>query len=323
MIFILLQLFMERKIVNDFIPFANSVFENEIIGIKETMKCINKSFNKAIELISDCRGKVIVCGIGKSGIIARKLAATLASTGTSSFFLHPAEAFHGDLGMIGEKDIIINISNSGETEEILRITPFLQKNNNILISITGNENSTLAKTSHCHLLVNIPSEACPLQLAPTTSTTSTLVLCDALALSLMNKKNFNDLDFARFHPGGNLGRKLLNKVCDEMEVDYTILTSKDDFRSLILSLTESNIGLVLCKQGLNIGIITDGDLRRGLEKFNNQIFDINICEIANFKPKYINENCKYIEAIEAMDEFNITSLIVKSNQGKIVGIIKK
>lgn len=309
--------------MNDFIPFANSVFENEIIGIKETMKCINKSFNKAIELISDCRGKVIVCGIGKSGIIARKLAATLASTGTSSFFLHPAEAFHGDLGMIGEKDIIINISNSGETEEILRITPFLQKNNNILISITGNENSTLAKTSHCHLLVNIPSEACPLQLAPTTSTTSTLVLCDALALSLMNKKNFNDLDFARFHPGGNLGRKLLNKVCDEMEVDYTILTSKDDFRSLILSLTESNIGLVLCKQGLNIGIITDGDLRRGLEKFNNQIFDINICEIANFKPKYINENCKYIEAIEAMDEFNITSLIVKSNQGKIVGIIKK
>lgn len=309
--------------MNDFIPFANSVFENEIIGIKETMKCINKSFNKAIELISDCRGKVIVCGIGKSGIIARKLAATLASTGTSSFFLHPAEAFHGDLGMIGEKDIIINISNSGETEEILRITPFLQKNNNILISITGNENSTLAKTSHCHLLVNIPSEACPLQLAPTTSTTSTLVLCDALALSLMNKKNFNDLDFARFHPGGNLGRKLLNKVCDEMEVDYTILTSKDDFKSLILSLTESNIGLVLCKQGLNIGIITDGDLRRGLEKFNNQIFDINICEIANFKPKYINENCKYIEAIEAMDEFNITSLIVKSNQGKIVGIIKK
>ncbi len=219
----------------------------EIDSLKEVASSIGDEFTATIEAILNSKGKLIVAGVGKSGLIGRKIAATLASTGTPSFFLHPGEAFHGDLGMVEHNDLVILISYSGETDEVLKIIPFLKWNKNKIISITGNPNSTIAKNSDHHLNVCVYSrEACPLELAPTSSTTVTLVMGDALAVALMEARQFQHEDFARFHPGGSLGRKLLVKVKDLMRRDNLPFINKNaSFTEMLLCMSEGKLGLVI------------------------------------------------------------------------------
>src|ERR1700730_11988375 len=206
---------------------AKRVFDTEIESLKSVAENIGDEFTAAVETILAAKGKLIVSGVGKSGLIGRKIAATFASTGTPSFFLHPGEAFHGDLGMIGSHDMVVLISYSGETDEVLKLIPFLQWNKNVIIGITGNPNSTVAKNSQYHLNIAIQQEACPLALAPTSSTTAALVMGDALAVALMESRRFQPEDFARFHPGGSLGRKLLIRVKDLMRTDNLPFIKED------------------------------------------------------------------------------------------------
>src|ERR1700761_9435756 len=245
---------------------AKRVFNTEIESLRLVADAIDDEFNRVVEAILNNNGKLIVIGIGKSGIIGKKIAATLASTGTPSFFLHPGEAFHGDLGMVEPDDLVILISYSGETDEVLKIIPFLKWNKNSIISITGNPNSTIAKNSDHHLNVCVTREACPLELAPTSSTTVTLVMGDALAVALMEAREFQHEDFARFHPGGSLGRKLLVKVKDLMRKDnLPFIGEGASFTEVLLRMSEGRLGMVIVGDaGYVKGIITDGDLRRAL-----------------------------------------------------------
>jgi arabinose-5-phosphate isomerase len=245
---------------------AKKVFAIEIESLQNVASLITDEFTNVVEAILNASGKVVVTGIGKSGIIGKKIAATLSSTGTPSFFLHPGEAFHGDLGMVGAEDIVLMISYSGETEELLKIIPFLNWNKNFIISITGNPNSTIAKNSRCHLNINVPREACPLALAPTSSTTAALVMGDALAVALMESRQFQHEDFARFHPGGNLGHKLLTKVKDKMRSNDLPFIHRDaSFTELLLCMSEGRIGMVIVGDANYAeGVVTDGDLRRAL-----------------------------------------------------------
>src|ERR1035437_5587709 len=245
---------------------AKRVFNTEIESLRFVADAVDDNFTSAVEAILKASGKVIIIGIGKSGIIGKKIAATFASTGTPGFFLHPGEAFHGDLGMVGREDIIILISYSGETDEVLKLIPFLEWNKNVIIGITGNPNSTIAKNSDFHLNINIIQEACPLDLAPTSSTTAALVMGDALAVALMESRNFQHEDFARFHPGGSLGRKLLVRVKDLMRADNLPFIKEDaSFTELLLRMSEGRLGMVIVGDARHVkGIITDGDLRRAL-----------------------------------------------------------
>jgi arabinose-5-phosphate isomerase len=245
---------------------AKRVFEDEISSLQEAAALIDEHFTRVVEAILQSQGKVIVSGAGKSGLIGKKIAATLSSTGTSSFFMHPTEAFHGDLGMIGRNDTVVLISYSGETDEIIRLIPFLKWNGNFTVSITGNPQSTIAQNTNFHLNVHITHEACPLKLAPTSSTTATLVMGDALAIALMEARGFQPEDFARFHPGGSLGRKLLVKVKDLMRTDkLPFVSEQTSFTELLLRMSEGRLGMVIVGDNLQvIGIVTDGDLRRAL-----------------------------------------------------------
>lgn len=245
---------------------AKKVFETEIDSLQHVATLLDDSFEGAVNAILATNGRVAVTGIGKSGIIGRKISATLASTGTPSFFVHPGEAFHGDLGMVASTDLVLLISYSGETDEILRMVPFFKWNKNVIVSITGNPNSTIARNSDHHLNVCITREACPLELAPTSSTTTTLVMGDALAVTLMELRDFKHDDFARFHPGGSLGRKLLTKVQDVMRTDNLPFINIDaSFTELLLKMSEGRLGMVIVGHQQDVlGVVTDGDLRRAL-----------------------------------------------------------
>src|ERR1700759_3450502 len=267
---------------------AKRVFDIEIESLKEVAGSIGEEFTATVETILNSKGKLIVAGVGKSGLIGKKIAATLASTGTPSFFLHPGEAFHGDLGMVEHDDLVILISYSGETDEVLKIIPFLKWNNNKIISITGNPNSTIAKNSDYHLNVCITREACPLELAPTSSTTATLVMGEALAVALMEARQFQHEDFARFHPGGSLGRKLLIKVKDLMRSDNLPFIDKNaSFTELLLRMSEGKLGMVIVGNAeLAEGIITDGDLRRALMR-NPDTSQLHIHDMITVNPVII------------------------------------
>ena len=258
------------------IDIAREVIQTEIEGLDYMARRLGSEFEVAINAIINTKGRTIICGMGKSGIIGKKIAASFASTGTPSFFMHPGEAFHGDLGMVKPEDVFIAISNSGETDEVLKLLPFLRDNDNFVIAITGKENSTLASNSHCHLDIAVPKEACPLQLAPTSSTTATLVMGDALTVALMDVRGFKPENFARFHPGGSLGRRLLSKVRDEMFSDNLPSVSSDtDFTSVIHKISSSHLGLTLVNlNNETLAIITDGDLRRAMESKGRDAFDL-------------------------------------------------
>ncbi|MDW2318794.1 KpsF/GutQ family sugar-phosphate isomerase [Vibrio sp. 1159] len=301
---------------------AREVIRTEISGLEYMATQLGQSFEVAIEAILNTKGRTIICGMGKSGIIGKKIAASFASTGTPSFFMHPGEAFHGDLGMVKTEDVFIAISNSGETDEVLKLLPFLRDNGNFIVAITGRPESTLAKAAHCHLDIAVPQEACPLQLAPTSSTTATLVMGDALTVTLMNSRNFQPENFARFHPGGSLGRRLLSKVGDEMVSEYPIVDQHDDFKSVIHSITSGKLGLTLVNSPSGIGIITDGDIRRAMDKNGKEVFDLVAIDISSNDPLTVSPSTNIQAAYELMSDRGITSLLVVE-QGSVVGILKK
>jgi len=290
---------------------AKRVFDIEIESLQYVASLIDDEFTKTVQAILNSTGKLIVIGIGKSGLIGKKIAATLSSTGTPSFFLHPGEAFHGDLGMVGADDLILLLSYSGETDEVLKVIPFLKWNKNLIIGITGNPNSTVAKNSAFHLNINITREACPLALAPTSSTTAALVMGDALAVALMESRQFQHEDFARFHPGGTLGHKLLTRVKDLMRVDKLPFINKEaSFTELLLRMSEGRLGMVIVGAADNVnGVVTDGDLRRALLR-NPDTTKLTIIDMMSPNPIIINGEEFINQAEKVMMEKKITTILV-------------
>jgi arabinose-5-phosphate isomerase len=305
-----------------YIDFAKEVFDIESNAISGLSELLDENFTHAIDAILDSKGRVIICGMGKSGIIGKKIVATLASTGTPSFFMHPGEAYHGDLGMVTSADLFLVLSNSGETEEVVKLIPFLKDNGNFLISITGNPNSTLARTSHCHLNVKVSQEACPLRLAPTSSTTATLAMGDAIAVTLMKARNFQPENFARFHPGGSLGRRLLQRVENEMVSDnLPFVDSGSGILDLIGSMTAGGLGICII-DSVGRGVITDGDIRRAIEKHGDSVFSLSAEDIMGDQPATVEIGTRMEDALSVMETRKITSLLVKDGD-RIVGVVKK
>ena len=303
---------------------AKNVFAIGAEAMLESSRRLDKNLTEVVKKILSCKGRVIVCGIGKSGIIGNKISSTLASTGTPSFFMHPAEAFHGDLGMIKKEDILLLISYSGETEEVLNIIPFLKDNGNMIVSMTGDANSTLARSSDYLLNIGVKMEACPLQVTPTTSAATTLVMGDALAIALMKERNFKAEDFARFHPGGSLGRRLLTKVEDAMVKNNLPTVSKSSCIKDVISVMTSGrqgVAIVIDQQQHVIGVITDGDLRRALNKYEN-VFELKAENIMTEKPKTINKDLKLYEAEKIFNRYEIVTLIVADDENKPVGLLQ-
>lgn len=304
----------------DYNAIAKRVFDIEADAILYLKSILDQDFSGSVEAILKTEGRVVICGMGKSGLIGKKIMATFASTGTPCFFMHPGEAFHGDLGMVSPKDVFLALSNSGETEEVIRLLPFLKDNGNVIVSMTGRPESTLAKNSHFHLNIAVPQEACPHQLAPTSSTTATLVMGDALAVALMEARDFQPHDFARFHPGGSLGRKLLTRVKHEMKTKKLPFTAADASASEVIhSMNEGRLGLCIVNQGE--GIITDGDIRRHMETDAANFMNLTAKDLMAASPKTINANARLSEAEELMNDHKITSLLVE-DEGNIVGVIQ-
>lgn len=306
------------------INIAKEVIQTEIESLIFMSSRIDENFTTAVQTILNTSGRTIICGMGKSGLIGKKIAASFASTGTPSFFMHPGEAFHGDLGMVKPEDIFIAISNSGETDEVLKLLPFLRNNNNFVIAITGNKNSTLSVNAQCHLDVAVTREACRLQLAPTSSTTATLVMGDALTVALMEERSFQPEHFARFHPGGSLGRRLLSKVRDEMITkDLPIICQNEPLINVIHSISSGKLGLALVVEDENvISIITDGDLRRTIEHYEKNAFDLKAKDFAKLNPLSISVDTGVEQAYEFMDGKGVNALVVY-DKDKFVGIFRK
>ena len=293
-----------------------------ILGLKDS---IDAAFTGVVDAVLATRGRVIVCGMGKSGIIGKKIAATLASTGTPSFFMHPGEAFHGDLGMVTPEDVFLSISNSGETEELIKLLPFLRENGNVIVAMTGNARSTLARHAGFHLYVGVPREACPLQLAPTASTTATLAMGDALAVALMKARDFKAHHFARFHPGGSLGRRLLQRVRDEMRSDnLPFVATEASADDVLAAVTAGRLGVALIGDHAHraLGIITDGDLRRALQAHREHFFRLKAADLMTPGPVTIGVDSNMHAAIELMARHKITLLVVVDGE-QVVGVVQK
>ena len=303
--------------------FAKEVFEIEAKSLTDLSKQLDGNFDLAIDAILKTKGRLVVSGVGKSGLTGRKISATFASTGTPSFFMHPVEAFHGDLGVVKKEDIFIGISYSGETEELLKLIPFIKANKIKFIGISGNPKSTLALNSDFHLNVKVYKEACPLELAPTSSTTATLAMGDALAVALMKARDFQPKDFAQFHPGGSLGKKLLTTVESCMfKKELPVVKLNDGIKQVINTMSSGRLGLaIVIDKNIIKGIITDGDLRRAMDKFTAKLFDMNASQIMTSNPRVISKNMMMAEAEELMNNHKITSLLV-GDKGKLQGIVQ-
>ena len=305
---------------------AKKVLKIEAEAIKALLDKIDERFVKAVELLNQCSGKVIVIGIGKSGIVSQKIASTFACTGTPAFFLHPAEGIHGDIGMLSKGDVAVAISNSGETQEIIQLLPVIKRWGITLIVMTGNPRSVLAQSGDVVLDTAVKEEACPLGLVPTASTTATLAMGDALALALLRKKGFVEEDFAMLHPGGTLGRKLLLRVEDFMHKGDEMPLIREDtlIKEGLLEMTTKRLGVtgVCDKNGAFVGVITDGDLRRALEKEGN-VLNQHASTIMTRNPKTIAKDDLAAKALHRMEEFTITSLFILSDDDshKPIGII--
>lgn len=303
---------------------ARKAIHTEALALKHLEASLGEAFVRAVEIILASKGKVIVTGMGKSGHVGCKIAATLASTGTPSFFLHPAEAFHGDLGMISKDDVVLALSYSGETDEVLKLVPFVHDNGNRLIAMTGNAESSLSKNADVHLDVAVKQEACILQLAPTSSTTAQIALGDALAVALMKAREFTSVDFARLHPGGSLGRRLLMKVGNVMRrEDLPVVGPDCSALDMIHTVSRGGLGLiVICDEGKILGIVTDGDIRRAMESRQAEFFNIKAMDIATKRPKSISPDEKLIAAEKLMTRHKVNSLLVVDDSEKLVGIIQ-
>lgn len=308
----------------DIIASAKRTLKLEADALNNLADILDEQFVGAVDRILACKGKIIITGMGKSGLVGRKIAATLASTGSPSFYLHPGEAFHGDLGMISPEDVVLALSHSGETDEVLKIVPFIHSNGNVLISITSNPNSTLAKNSDLHLNTGVKEEACVLRLAPTTSTTAQLALGDALAIALMEAREFTAMDFARLHPGGSLGRRLLMTVGNVMRShDLPVVSPDCGAVEMIHKVSRGGLGLiVIVDNGQIEGIVTDGDIRRAMESREAEFFKIKAIDIATLSPKSVNVNAKLIEAERLMTQNKVNSLLVTDDEGTLCGVIQ-
>jgi arabinose-5-phosphate isomerase len=305
---------------------AKRVLQIEAEAIERLVERINEEFVRAVELILACEGKVVVTGVGKSGIISQKIASTLASTGTPAFFLHPTEGVHGDLGMLEKKDIVVAVSNSGETDELSQILPLIKRYGNKLIALTGKANSTLARAGDVVLDVSVTEEACPLGLAPTASTTAALAMGDALAVVLLEKRGFNKEDFAILHPAGKLGRRLLLTVRDLMHVGEELPMVSEDtlMKEALVEITSKRLGVtgIINKRNELVGVITDGDLRRALERYPD-LLERQAAEVMTRNPKWIEADILAAHAVQRMEEHAITSLFVFNKAGERIpaGII--
>ncbi|MBR4854106.1 MAG: KpsF/GutQ family sugar-phosphate isomerase [Alistipes sp.] len=308
----------------DILTSAKRTLSLEAEALNNLANILDEQFVGAVDRILACKGKVVITGMGKSGLIGRKIAATLASTGSPSFYLHPGEAFHGDLGMISPEDVVLALSHSGETDEVLKIVPFIHSNGNVLISITSNPNSTLAKNSDLHLNTGVKEEACVLRLAPTTSTTVQLAMGDALAIALMEARQFTSMDFARLHPGGSLGRRLLMTVGNVMRSnDLPVVGPDCGAVEMIHKVSRGGLGLIIIvDNGQIIGIVTDGDIRRAMESREAEFFKIKALDIATRSPKCVNVNAKLIEAERLMTQNKVNSLLVTDDEGALCGVIQ-
>ncbi|MBR6167088.1 MAG: KpsF/GutQ family sugar-phosphate isomerase [Paludibacteraceae bacterium] len=315
---------------------ATECLEQEAAAVRSLIARLDDAFVRAVEAIHDCKGKVVVTGVGKSGHIGSKIAATLASTGTPAFFLNPLDAYHGDLGMLSEQDVVLAISYSGATEELLRFLPLIQAKHITIIGMSGNPDSLLARYSDIHLNIAVEREADPLNLVPTASTTATLALGDALACALVEANHFQPTDFARLHPGGDLGRKLLAKVEDVMFTqNLPFLTPDMPLNEAIEIVTKGMLGIGIVVEAVShqpsavsnlVGIITDGDIRRAMLRLGQDFFATPVSAIMSKNPKTISKDAKIVEAGETMNHYSIHTLIVVepsavSNQPSVVGII--
>lgn len=306
------------------IALARRVLGIEAEAIQAMSARLDGAFVDAVRLILSCHGRVIVSGIGKSGHIARKIAATMASTGTPAYFVHAAEAVHGDLGMITREDVLIALSNSGENDELLTVVPLVKRQGGKLIAITGNATSSLAREADVHLDAGVREEACPLNLAPTASTTASLALGDALAVALLDARGFGADDFARSHPGGALGRKLLTHVADVMRPRAEVPCANADtlVPAALLSMSQGKMGLIAIldlEQRLE-GLFTDGDLRRALERLGD-LRNIAVGTVMTRRPRTIGASCLAVEAVEMMEQHKINQLLVVDDAGHLEGAL--
>ena len=308
---------------SDAITAAQGLFTAYHEALARLEKGLGTGFSAAVDMMLDTAGHVVVCGMGKSGLVGRKIAATLASTGTPSLFLHPAEAIHGDLGMVRRGDVVLLMSYSGETEEVIRLLPALKRLETRIIAFTSNANSTMAREAEIALDISVDREACPLNLAPTTSSLNTLVLGDALAVALMEKRGFEAADFAATHPGGALGRRLLTHVRDRMRVDNLPFVDADStVQDALMTMTEGRLGLALIGTAEKLdGILTDGDLRRLLVA-GVDLAGVRVGDVASADPLSIAPDAMMNEAEEKMLEARIQCLVVKDDQAVVVGILQ-
>ena len=306
------------------IEYAKDVVEKEAEALNNLKNAINEDFAKVILELLDCNGKIVLTGIGKSGLICQKIAATLSSTGSPAIFLHPAEAIHGDVGVVGKEDIVIAVSNSGETEEILTILPTLKLLAKSIIGVTSKKNSRLAKYVDRLIIIPVENEADHLNIAPSCSSTATLCFGDALALTLSKLRDFKYEDFAIRHPGGLIGKKLTLRIKDLMHTGEEIpkVTLDADFKSIIYEMSNKRLGCTgIFSDDKLLGIITDGDLRRAIEKYGDKILKVKARDIMTENPKVINENERALNGLIKMEKYAITTLFVNDDAGRVTGII--
>ncbi len=311
---------MEEKILN----LARQCILNEADAIRDLADQLDDSFAKAIHLMLECKGKVIVTGVGKSGNIGQKIAATLSSTGTPAFFVNPLDAFHGDLGSITSADVVLAVSNSGNTDELLRLVPMLIQRHATLIGMANDRHSLLAKYSDAFILVKVSKEACPLNLAPTSSTTAQLAMGDALAVVLMQMRNFQKTDFAKLHPGGHLGKTLLTTAADVMRTDDLPLLPEDmGLGEAIIHVSKGKLGLGITTDRGNhvVGLITDGDIRRAMERWQEKFFNRTVGDILTRTPKTVLADTKLSEILKIMHKNKIHMVLVTDEDNHLLGVV--
>ena len=313
----------ENRLKNS-LKYGERCIREEAQALLDLIPQLDENFERAVDLIYHCRGKVIVTGVGKSGNIGAKIAATLSSTGTPAFFINPLDAYHGDLGVMTSDDVVLALSNSGHTDELLRFVPMLLHMNVPIIGMSRNPNSLLAKYSTVHIQVKVDHEACPLNLAPTSSTTAVLAMGDALAVALMQVRDFRPRDFAQFHPGGELGKRLLTTAEDVMRTDDLPIISQDmHLGKAIIEVSKGKLGLgiSLDDEGRVIGILTDGDIRRAMERWQEQFFNRTVSDIMTRNPKIVTPQTKVTEIQRVMHLHKIHSVLVCNKQNKLLGIV--
>ncbi len=303
--------------------YAIQCLKDEAQALMDLIPQLDENFDKAVNMMYNCKGKIIVTGVGKSGHIGAKIAATLSSTGTPAFFINPLDVFHGDLGVMTSEDIVLALSNSGQTDELLRFIPMVLHMNVPLISMTGNSSSLLAKYSNAHIKVWVKKEACPLNLAPTSSTTAALAMGDALAVALMELRNFKPHDFAQFHPGGELGKRLLTTAADVMRSNDLPLVNKDmRLGEAIILVSKGKLGLgVSIENNQVIGLITDGDIRRAMENWQEKFFDKKVKDIMTLKPKTVSPTTKITEIQRIMHQYKIHTVLVTDKNNALLGVV--